>query len=176
MAVDFKEYARKMDKALEHLNEEFGAVRAGRANAKVLDRITVEYYGTWSQAINITLPEWVPTGDYRLVGEIVWNGKKITSLNDDKLAIFRRKNCGFVFQQMHLVSNLTMFENVAVSGYLNKLKSSAEGEVFWYPLSKLHLSKELIDGFEEMLPVFTTDDISEVFYERCGDDLNTVFC
>ena len=45
MNVDFKEYARRMDKALEHLAEEFGAVRAGRANAKVLDRIKVEYYG-----------------------------------------------------------------------------------------------------------------------------------
>ena len=37
MAVDFKDYSRRMDKALEHLNEEFGAVRAGRANAKVLE-------------------------------------------------------------------------------------------------------------------------------------------
>ena len=46
MPVDFKEYARRMDKSLEHLQEEFGAVRAGRANAKVLDRITVEYYGS----------------------------------------------------------------------------------------------------------------------------------
>ena len=46
MAVDFKDYARRMDKALDHLNEEFGAVRAGRANPKVLDRITVEYYGS----------------------------------------------------------------------------------------------------------------------------------
>ena len=46
MPVDFKEYARRMDKALDHLMEEFGAVRAGRANAKVLDRITVEYYGS----------------------------------------------------------------------------------------------------------------------------------
>ena len=46
MAVDFKEYARRMDKALDHLQEEFGAVRAGRANAKVLDRISVEYYGS----------------------------------------------------------------------------------------------------------------------------------
>ena len=46
MAVDFKDYARRMDKALDHLNDEFGAVRAGRANAKVLDRITVEYYGS----------------------------------------------------------------------------------------------------------------------------------
>ena len=46
MAVDFKEYARRMEKALDHLQDEFGAVRAGRANAKVLDRITVEYYGS----------------------------------------------------------------------------------------------------------------------------------
>ena len=46
MPVDFKDFARRMDKALDHLNEEFGAVRAGRANAKVLDRITVEYYGS----------------------------------------------------------------------------------------------------------------------------------
>ena len=46
MAVDFKDYGRRMDKALDHLAEEFGAVRAGRANAKVLDRISVEYYGS----------------------------------------------------------------------------------------------------------------------------------
>ena len=46
MSVDFKDYSRRMDKALEHLDEEFGAVRAGRANAKVLDRISVEYYGS----------------------------------------------------------------------------------------------------------------------------------
>ena len=45
MSVDFKEYGRRMDKALDHLQEEFDAVRAGRANPKVLDRITVEYYG-----------------------------------------------------------------------------------------------------------------------------------
>ncbi len=46
MSVDFSEYSKRMDKALIHLDEEFGAVRAGRANAKVLDRITVEYYGS----------------------------------------------------------------------------------------------------------------------------------
>ena len=46
MSVDFKEYGKKMEKTLDHLAEEFGAVRAGRANAKVLDRISVEYYGS----------------------------------------------------------------------------------------------------------------------------------
>ncbi len=42
MSVDFKDFERRMGKALDHLQEEFGAVRAGRANAKVLDRISVE--------------------------------------------------------------------------------------------------------------------------------------
>jgi ribosome recycling factor len=46
MSVDFKDFERRMGKAVDHLLEEFGAVRAGRANAKVLDRITVEYYGS----------------------------------------------------------------------------------------------------------------------------------
>ena len=46
MSVDFVDYGRRMEKALDHLAEEFGAVRAGRANAKVLDRISVEYYGS----------------------------------------------------------------------------------------------------------------------------------
>ena len=46
MAVDFTDYGRRMEKALDHLQEEFGAVRAGRANPRVLDRISVEYYGS----------------------------------------------------------------------------------------------------------------------------------
>ena len=46
MSVDFKEYSRKMDNTLAHLADEFDAVRAGRANARVLDHITVEYYGS----------------------------------------------------------------------------------------------------------------------------------
>ena len=45
MSVDFTEFTKKMDKTLVHLAEEFDAVRAGRANPKVLDRIAVEYYG-----------------------------------------------------------------------------------------------------------------------------------
>ena len=60
--------------------------------------------------------------------------------------------------------------------YRGELKSSNEGDVFWYPLSELRASGKLIDGFEEMLSVFTQDDVSEVYYQRCGDELNTVFC
>ena len=42
MSVDFKEFTRKMEKTIEILQDDFGAVRAGRANARVLDRITVK--------------------------------------------------------------------------------------------------------------------------------------
>ena len=49
MSVNFEEFSKKMDKTLVHLAEEFDAVRAGRANPKVLDRITVEYYGSETQ-------------------------------------------------------------------------------------------------------------------------------
>ena len=59
------------------------------------------------------------------------------------------------------------------SRFSGELRSSAEGDVFWYPLSELKRSKELADGFSEMLPVFTSDEISEVFYTNNWD---TVFC
>ena len=60
--------------------------------------------------------------------------------------------------------------------FSGELKSSSEGDIFWYPLAELHLSEKLIDGFREMLFVFTTDGISEVFYERTDDEFNTIYC
>ena len=43
---DYKEFTEKMEKTCTVLVENFNAVRAGRANAAVLDRITVDYYGS----------------------------------------------------------------------------------------------------------------------------------
>lgn len=43
---NYPEITEKMDKTLQHLLAEFSAIRAGRANPTVLDRITVDYYGT----------------------------------------------------------------------------------------------------------------------------------
>lgn len=56
--------------------------------------------------------------DRPTAGEIVWNGKKITSLNDDKLAIFRRRNCGFVFQQIYLLDKMSLMDNVLAASAL----------------------------------------------------------
>ncbi|MBP1045531.1 ribosome recycling factor [Enterococcus sp. BWM-S5] len=50
----------KMEKAEQNLQRELGQIRAGRANASLLDRITVEYYGAptpVNQLASITIPE-----------------------------------------------------------------------------------------------------------------------
>lgn len=41
-----KPYEERMKKSITVLEEDFGTIRVGRASAKVLDKITVEYYGT----------------------------------------------------------------------------------------------------------------------------------
>ena len=43
---DYKVYEEKMKKSIDSVAGDFAAVRAGRANAAVLDRIQVDYYGT----------------------------------------------------------------------------------------------------------------------------------
>ena len=43
---DYKIYEEKMQKSIDSAAADFASVRAGRANAAVLDRITVDYYGT----------------------------------------------------------------------------------------------------------------------------------
>ena len=46
MATGYEEFETKMRKTSENLSTNLAAVRAGRANAAVLDQITVDYYGT----------------------------------------------------------------------------------------------------------------------------------
>ncbi len=77
MSVDFKEYGRKMDKTLEHLTEDFGAVRAGRANAKVLDRITVEYYGSETPLAGVAT---ISSPDARTLVISPWDSKLLKDI------------------------------------------------------------------------------------------------
>ncbi len=51
-------------------------------------------------------------------GSIRFFDTEIADLNNDKLAVFRRKNCGFVFQQMFLLENMSIMDNILASGYL----------------------------------------------------------
>ncbi|MBR2986604.1 MAG: ribosome recycling factor [Clostridia bacterium] len=46
MKIDIKPYEEKMKKAVAHLEDELATVRAGKANASVLDKVRVDYWGT----------------------------------------------------------------------------------------------------------------------------------
>ncbi len=81
-------------------------------------------------------------------GSIIFGSQEISKLSENKMAELRAKAFGFVFQQTHLVSNLTLFENVAVAGYaagagtVQEIRESAEAL-----LTKMHA-----DGAKNRLP------------------------
>ncbi len=53
-------YEDKMKKTFDHLSTEYAAIRAGRANPHVLDKLRVDYYGTPTpiqQVGNVTVPD-----------------------------------------------------------------------------------------------------------------------
>jgi len=61
--------------------------------------------------------------DKPTLGEIDFDGSCISGFSHDRLAVFRRNNCGFVFQQIHLLDNMSVLDNVLASGLLvNKRK------------------------------------------------------
>ena len=59
-------------------------------------------------------------------GTVAYRGKEISDYNEKQMAKLRSKHFGFVFQQTHLVSNLTLFENVVAAGYLAKGRNEKE--------------------------------------------------
>ena len=77
MSVDFKEFSKKMDRTLDYLGEEFDAVRAGRANPRVLDRITVEYYGSETALNGVAT---ISSPDARTLVIQPWDGKLLKDI------------------------------------------------------------------------------------------------
>ena len=56
-------------------------------------------------------------------GSIEFCKEDITKMNADKLAVFRRKNCGFVFQQIYMLDKMSLLDNALTAGLLvNKSK------------------------------------------------------
>lgn len=56
--------------------------------------------------------------DQPTLGHVVLSGTNISALSVSDMALFRRAHCGFVFQQIHLLDNMSVLDNVLVSGLL----------------------------------------------------------
>lgn len=89
------QYDNKMQKSLRNLHEEFGSIRAGRANPHVLDKLRVDYYGTPTpiqQVANVNVPEprmiqiqpWEPSMVKEIEKTILTSDLGINPTNDGK--------------------------------------------------------------------------------------------
>lgn len=104
----------------------------GRQN-HVLNKVDLEIYGGdftvimgSSGAGKSTLLYTLSGMDQPTGGEVSYRDRVISHLKEKDMASLRAEEFGFVFQHAHLVSNLTLFENVAVTGYLDRRQGEKE--------------------------------------------------
>ena len=77
MSEKIQVYEDKMEKTLNNLHTELQAIRAGRANPHVLDKIEVDYYGSpmgIQQVANVSVPE------ARIIQITPWEGKMVKEI------------------------------------------------------------------------------------------------
>lgn len=74
---DYKIYEEKMNKSIDSAAADFASVRAGRANAAVLDRIVVDYYGTPTPIQQIAA---ISTPDPRILQISPWDDSALKSI------------------------------------------------------------------------------------------------
>jgi putative ABC transport system ATP-binding protein len=93
-------------------------------------------------------------------GEILFDGENITSMNEDQLALFRRKHVGIVFQFFNLIPTLNVVENIALPLFpvriardmmLDRAKVSAENVGLSHRLD--HYPNELSGGEQQRVAI-----------------------
>ena len=102
----------------ENLCKTYGS---GEGEVKALDHVSVQIEDGAFVAIigtsgsgKSTLLNMLGGLDRPDLGEVTVAGKKIFSMNDEQLTIFRRRNIGFVFQNYNLVPILNVYENIVL--------------------------------------------------------------
>ena len=89
--------------------------------------------------------------DKPTLGQIIFDGNDISKMSNDQLAVFRRKNCGFIFQQIYLLDNMSVMDNVLAAGLLvnkNKKELAARADGLF---TQLDIEKILWKKFPNQL-------------------------
>ena len=89
--------------------------------------------------------------DQPSLGSIEYAGKDITKMNDDQLAVFRRKHCGFVFQQVHLVDSMSIMDNAISTGMLTGQKQKDLKKKAGKLFERVGISEEMTGKFPSQL-------------------------
>lgn len=106
----------------KNLKKEF---QTGDTSQRIYEDLSLEIYkGDFtvvmgaSGAGKSTLMYSLSGMDRPTAGSITFLDEEITKYSDDELAVFRRKNCGFVFQQIYLLDKMSLMDNVLTAGAL----------------------------------------------------------
>ena len=89
--------------------------------------------------------------DKPTLGEVRFCGADIVKYTNDELAVFRRKHCGFVFQQIHLMDSMSAMDNVLTGGLLLSGDKKAIYERAASLFNRVKLDKTLWDKFPSQL-------------------------
>ncbi len=89
--------------------------------------------------------------DKPTLGEVTFAGKSITKGTPDELAVFRRKNCGFVFQQTYLVDSMSVLDNVLAAALLVEKNKKAAGVKAREVLKSVDIDENLWNKFPTQL-------------------------
>lgn len=74
----FLEFEEELEKATNHLKSEYLTIRAGRANPHILDRITVDYYGTQTPLAHVSN---IMVQDARTIVISPWDQSLVREIN-----------------------------------------------------------------------------------------------
>ncbi len=174
-------YDEKMKKTCEHLAAEYMTIRAGRANPHVLDKITVDYYGTMTplqQVGNITVPEariiqiapWEKSLIKVIEKAIMSSDVGITPSNDG--SIIR-----LVFPELTEERRKEIVKDIKKKGEDAKVairNIRRDGNDAFKKLSKTEISEDEIKSYEDALQKQTDKyikDISDMVEEKSKEVL-----
>ena len=105
-----------------------------------------------------TLLHILGTLDKPTSGRVLYNGEDVYNFDSEKLAIFRNKTVGFVFQAYHLLKEFTALENVMLPAQIaneSNIKDRAMEllESLGLDHRKNHLPKELSGGEQQRVAI-----------------------
>ena len=169
MDARIKPYEDKMQKAYDYLESDLAAIRAGRANPHVLDKIRVNYYGTPTsiqQVGNITVPEprviqiapWEKTLIKEIEKAIMMSDVGITPSNDGSLI-------RLVFPELTEERRKELVKDVKKRGEESKVavrNARRDGNDALKKLAKSDVSEDEIKELEEVLQKLTDKYIKDL--------------
>ena len=169
MDARLKPYEEKMQKAYDYLETDLGAIRAGRANPHVLDRIKVDYYGTPTpiqQVGNITVPEprmiqiapWEKSLIKDIEKAIMMSDVGITPSNDGTLI-------RLVFPELTEERRKELVKDVKKRGEDSKVairNARRDGNDSLKKLAKTEISEDEIKELEDSLQKLTDKYIKDI--------------